>query len=314
LFRLMVLTGALLLTTGVATAQDYPSRVIRIITTAPGGFADVSSRLVADGLSKRVGQPVIVDNRSGALIAMETAIKANPDGYNLFLYGNAVWMGPLIFPTLPYDPLKELTPITLTTRVPYIIVVNPSVPAKSLSELIALAKAKPGELNYGAGNTTGTPNTAARLMSSMAGIDITHIPYKSTGPALLDVMAGRIQMMVSAASAMSYAKAGKIRALAVTSLEPTPLAAGLPTVSATLPGYDVVSTMAIFVPAKVPTTIVSRLNKEVVAVLSSPEAKEKFFAAGADTVPTSPEQALAAAKSERQRLGKIVKELGPGES
>src|SRR5262249_55466085 len=155
---------------------------------------------------------------------------------------------PFVYPDLPYDPMQQLTPVTLTTLVPYVIMVNPSTPAKSIAELIALAKAKPGQLNYGSGSLAGPPSTAAKMFNSMAGVNVVGIGYKSAGAALNDLIAGRVQMMVATASTLTYVKSGKLRALAVTSLQPSPLAPGLPPVSETLPGYDVVSTMAIFVP------------------------------------------------------------------
>ena len=311
-FWLSLILGFLVVSGGVC-AQNFPTKPIRILTGEPGASLDVAARLVAQGLTGNLGQQVIVENRGGASGAMaaQTVARASPDGYTMILYGSTLWIAPLM-QKLPYDPVRDFAPITLVTMQPNILVVHPSVQAKSVSELIALAKARPGALNFATGQLGSTNHLAALLFKSMAGINIVHIPYKGTGAALPDLVAGRVQMMFPNAGAVTdLLKSGRLRALAVTSLQPSKLVPDLPTVTATgLPGYESIATQGIFAPIRTPPAIVNRLNQEIVHVLNLPDVKEKFIATGVEVVGNSPKQFAATVKSDIERLGKVIREAG----
>ena len=303
----MFSVGMMVLGTGVVSGQNYPNKPIRILTTAPGSGADLVGRLIAPRLLDSLAQPVVIDNRG--IIAIETVARAPADGYTLVLYGSPLWLLPFMRDNVPWDPLRDFSPITLAVSTPNVLVVHPSVPVKSVKELIALAKARPGELNY-ASTTGSTPHLGAELFKAMAGIDIVHIPYKGTGPAILALLGGQVQAMFPAVgSAVPYVKSGKLRALAVTSAQPSALAPGLPTVAAAgLPGYEAVSIIGILAPAGTRATIIGRLNQEIVRILNQTNVKEQLFSTGVETVGSSPEQFAATVKSEMARLGKVIKD------
>lgn len=229
----------------------------------------------------------------------------------MLFYGSVLWTAPLI-QKMPYDPVRDFAPITLANMQPNILVVHPSLQVRSVKELIAMAKARPGEINFATGQLGSTNHLAALLFKSMAGIDIVHIPYKGTGPALPDLMAGRVQMMFPNAGAVTeHLKSGRIKALAVTSARPSALAPDLPTVSATgLPGYESIATQGIFAPAGTPPAIVNRINRELVVVLGSAEIKDRFFASSVEVVGNSPTEFSAMIKADIERLGKVIKDAG----
>ncbi len=311
LFRLCVFITAMPAVTGGVRAQDFPSKTIRIVATAPGGFSDVSSRLIAQALSASFGRPVIVENRGGTTVAIETVVKASPDGYSLLLYGSGIWLLPFMRDKLSYDPIRDLAPVTLTTRSPNIVVVHPSVPANSVAELIALAKARPGQLNYGSGTPGSTPHLAGELFKSMAGVDIVRINYTGAAPALNGLMSAQVQLMFAAAAALPHVKAGRLRGLAVTSAEPSALVPGLPTVAASgVPGYESVAIFGVFAPARTPEAVIKRLNQEIVLNLNHPDMKQKFFNAGAEVTASTPAQLMATVKSEMARMGKVIRDAG----
>ncbi len=302
--------SVLLLGASAVAAQDYPNKPIRIVTSEAGGGNDVQARLVAQGLASALGEQVIVENRPSGVIPGEVVSKAAPNGYTLLLYNNTLWIGPLLQNT-PYDMARDFAPITSVTRAPNVLVVNSTLPVKSLAELVALAKAKPGELNYGSSGTGGSNHLAAELFRFMTGVNIVRINYKGAGPALTALLAGELQLMFPTAGAVTpHFKAGRVRALAVTSAEPTALFPGVPTVAAVLPGYESISIYGIFAPAKTPRTIIDKLNQEIVRFLNRTEVKEKFFIAGMEAVGSSPEQFAATVKSEMARMGKGIKEAG----
>jgi tripartite-type tricarboxylate transporter receptor subunit TctC len=296
------------LAAGIASGQSYPTKPIRIVTTAPGSGNDLVARLVGPQLSARWEQPVIVDNRG--FIAAEIVARASPDAYTLLAYGSPFWISPLIRSHSPYDPVRDFSPITLTVNTPNILVVHPALPAKSVRELIALAKSRPGELNYGSASTGSTSHLAAELLKSMAGISIVRIPYKGTGLALNALLAGEFQLMFPNAGAVApHAKAGRLRALAVTSAEPSALAPGLPTMAASgLPGYESSSPFGMFAPAKTPAALIERLHQEFVRALNRSDVKERLFNAGVEVVGGSPAQLAATMKSEMARWGKLIRE------
>ena len=302
--------SVLLVGASAVFAQDYPNKPIRIVTSEAGGGNDVQARLIAQGLSAALGEQVIVENRPSGVIPGEVVSKAAPNGYTLLLYNNTLWIGPLLQNT-PYDMARDFAPITSVTRVPNVLVVNSTLPVKSVAELVALAKAKPGELNYGSSGTGGSNHLAAELFRFMAGVNIVRINYKGAGPALTALLAGELQLMFPTAGAVTpHFKAGRVRALAVTSAEPTALFPGVPTVAAVLPGYESISIYGVFAPAKTPRTIIDKLNQEIVRFLNRSEVKEKFFTAGMEAVGSSPEQFAATVKSEMTRMGKVIKDAG----
>ena len=301
---------------GIGHAQQYPVRPIRLIIPGGAGTSgDIGGRLVASELAKQFGQQVVVDNRPGAsqAIALEMTAKAPPDGYTLVLGTQSG----LIFATatrksLPYDPVRDLAPVSLTARAPNIIVVHPAQPIKSVAELIAFAKAKPGSLGYASGGTGSTPHLAAELFKAMAGVDIVRIPYRGGGPALNDLLGGQVPLMFPvAAAALPHVKSGRLRALAVTSAQPTELAPGIPTVAASgLLGYESVSIQGLFAPAGTSPVLINALNRQIVQNLQTPNLKEKFFAMGIESVGSSPDALAATLKSEMVRLGKVIRDAG----
>lgn len=306
--------GAMLGGSGAACGQEYPSKPIRMVTTQLGSGFDTASRVIAQGLSASLGQAVIVDNRGGAggVIAGEIVARAQPDGHTLLSYGPTIWLIPFMRKNVPYDVLRDFSPITLAVKAPNVLVVHASVPANSVQELIAVAKARPGQLNYGGGNTGSSAHVAAELFKSMAGVNLVHVPYKSTGQSVVALMAGEVQVMFPSATAVSpHLKSGKLKALAVTSAAPSALFPDLPTVSASgLPGFESAAVHGIFAPAGTPAAIIGRLNREIVRVLLKADVKEKFLSIGTTVVAGSPEQLTAAVKSDMALSGKLIRKLG----
>jgi tripartite-type tricarboxylate transporter receptor subunit TctC len=294
-----------------AAAQDQPSRPIRIVTTAVGGGGDFVARLLAQSISGPLGQPVIVDNRSAGVIVGELVSRAPPDGHTLLVNSNSFWTGPLLEKT-PYDPIRDFAPITLASAAPNILVVHPSLPVKSVKDLIALAKARPGELNYGSSGTGGSAHLAAELFKYMARVDIVRVPYKGSAPALIDLLGGRVQLMFSTAAPVGpHLKSGKLRALAVSTAKPTALVPGVPTIASSgIPGYEATQMTGVFTSAKAPAAMVARLNQEMVRALGRAEVKEKFLNAGVEPVGSTPQQLAAVMASEFARIGKLVKDAG----
>lgn len=294
----------------LALAQQYPSKVVRIVTAEAGGGGDFVARIIAQGLTESLKQQVIVENRAGVQ-SIEIVSRASADGHTLLLYGSSIWLMPYLRSNVPWDPIKDFAPITIPGSSPNVLAVHQSVPASSVKELISVAKAKPGELTYGA-NFAGATHIAAELFKSMAGIDIRHIPYKGNGPALNALIAGEVQVMFpNAVSVTPHVKSGRVRALAVTSPQPSPLAPGMPTVSASgLPGYESVSFHAVMAPASTPRSIVVRLHEEISRYLRSAEAGKRLLAAGVEPVGSSPEELSRTMKSEMLRLGKVIKAAG----
>ena len=298
---------------GTAAGQNYPNKPVRIVTAEPGGGNDFAARMIMPGLAAGLGQPVIIENRGGAsgAIAADTVAKAPPDGYSLLLYASGIWLIPFLRANVPYDPVRDLAPITLVAKSPNLVVVHPSLPVKSVKDLIALAKAKPGQLNYGTSPAGSSTHLAVELLKSMTGAKIVGVTYKATGPAINALIAGEVQLVFPSAAAVSpHIKSGKLRALAVTSAEPSALAPGLPTVAATVPGYEALQMYGVFAPAKSPDTVIRRLNQEIVRVLNQPEIKQKFLLSGTETIGNSPEEFAATIKSDMARMGKVIKDAG----
>ena len=293
-----------------ASAQAYPSEPIRMVTSLPGGTSNVVARQIAQELSIPLKQPVVVDGRPGVL-AVETVAKARPDGYTLLLYGSVVWIEPLLRHS-NWDPIADFAPITTATLTPFVIAVHPSLPVKSVKELITLAKARPGELNYGSASPGSPSYFGPELFKSMAGVKITGVLYKGDGPALNDLLGGHIQMVFAAiAGVMPQAKEGKLRLLGVASARPSELLPDLPTVSASgLPGFTLESLLGVMAPAKTPAAIVNRLNQEIRQLLTMPKLKEQFLKLGSEPTGSSPQEFEATIRSDMAKWGKLIQESG----
>ncbi len=309
--RLYVLfLAALIVFPGLALAQDFPSKPLRILTQPTGGGTDFASRIIAAGITPGLGQQVIVDNRPGT-IAAEMAAKSPPDGYTMVLYANGMWVEPFLRSGVNYDPVRDFEPLTWVAASPNVLVVHPSLPVKSVRELVALAKSKPGELNYSSAGG-GTPNhLAAELFKSLAKINIVHVPYKGTGAALTGLISGEVQIAFpNAAGAAPLVRSGRVRGLAVTTRRQSPLFPGLPTVAQVLPGYESVGIVGMFLPAKTPVAIVNRLNEEIVRVLRKPDVIDKFRNSGVEVVGSTPDEFAVAMKADMDKWAKVIREAG----
>lgn len=301
----------MVLRAGMIYGQTYPNKPIRIVTAGVGGSNDLMSRVLAQGLAGLLGQEVVVDNRGGNVnVPAQIVAHAPPDGYTLLLYGSALWIGPFM-QKASYDPVRDFLPISLVGSTPNIVVVHPSLPVKSVKELIALARARPGQLNYASGGNGASNHLAVELFKAMGNVNIVRIAYKGTGPALNAMIAGEVHMaFTNSTSVTPHVKSGRLRALAVTSAEPSSLVPGLPAVAATLPGYESVLRIGMFAPAKTPTALINRLNQEIVRVLNTASAKEAFASSGSDILGSLPEQLSATINSEMTTIGKLIKDAG----
>lgn len=298
--------------TAPSWAQDYPAKPIRFVVAGVGSISDVVARFLAQGISPNLGQQVIVDNRASGIIPVIAVAKAAPDGYTALVYGSVVWLASYLQNDVPYDPMRDLVPITLVTYSPNLLVVHPSLPVKSVKELIALAKQRPGIMNYASSGPGSSSHLAGELFKSMAQVNVVRINYKTINTAYDDLTTGQVQMMFATAGSVSnYLKLGRLRPIAVTSTAPSPLFPGLPTVAASgLSGFEAGSRVSLFVPAKTPDAIARRLTQESVQFLHTAEAKEKFLNVGVEAVGSSPGELLAAMKSEMTRMGNVIKTAG----
>jgi len=293
------------------SGQAYPAKAVRIVVTGVGSGGDFAARLIAQGVSSSLGQQIIVDNRGSGNLPAEIVSRALPDGYTLCLSAAPLWITPFLRKT-SYDPVKDFSPVTLVVTSPNILVVHPSLPVKSVKELIALIRARPGALNYATSGIGGSGFLAAELFKSMSRADMVRVNYKSGGLAITELMSGEVQLFFANAGAVApHMKSGRLRALAVTSAKPSPLLPELPTIAAAgLPGYELVSVQGIFAPARTPDAVIARLNQEVVPFLQRREIREKFLAAGMESLGSPPEALAATVKSEMARLGKVIKAAG----
>lgn len=301
---------AIALFTGNALAQKYPNKPIRIIVPyAPGGGADVVARVISQKLSEVFLQPVVVDNRSGAggTIGSEIAVRATPDGYTLAFVSGAYTTGAALH-KLPYDPVNDITPVVMIGEASSVAVVHPSVPIKSVKELIAYAKTHPGQLNYGTGGTGGFSHLIVELFELMAGTRMTHIPYKGTGPALNDLLGGQLQVIFgSTPSTAPHVKSGKLRGIGVTSKVRSSALPDVPPIADTVPGYYAPLLYGIWGPKAVPREIVMLWNREVAKVLQTGEMRNRLENAGIDAAGGPPEQFRDALRSDIERWQKVVK-------
>ena len=311
-----VLTALFLTLSGAATAQSYPEKPVKLVVPfPPGGPTDGMARIIGQKLAEKWGQPVIVENRGGAggAIAAETAAKSPPDGYTLFFGTTGTQtINPSLYAKLPYDPVKDFAPISMVATATNVLVVHPGLPVKSVKELIEYAKANPGKLTFGSAGSGSSNHLAGELLKSMAGIDMAHIPYKGSAPALTDLMGGQISMMFDVLStAMPHIATGKTRALGVTSPKRSSIAPDIPTVAESgLPGYEVVIWFGVLAPARTPAPIVDKVSQDLAALMKMPDLKERLSQLGSEPVGTTPAQFADLMKNDTAKWSKVVKASG----
>jgi tripartite-type tricarboxylate transporter receptor subunit TctC len=299
-----------------ASAQQYPLRPVRIIAAfAPGNAGDIIPRAMLGNLGDALKQNFIIDNRPGAggNIAAELAAKATPDGHTLFFTTAGIMaINPSLYSKLPFDPVRDFAPISLAATSPNVLVLNLTVPAGSVKELIALAKAKPGELNFGSSGSGTTVHLSGELFASMAGVKMVHVPYKGAGESLTDLMAGRLQLIfASLSSATQLIRSGKLKALAVTGPQRHPSMPNLPTVAESgLPGYEATVWFGLVAPAATPKAIITRLNTVLVDILATKEVKDRLFNVGVDAVSSTPEEFAGLIQEELVKWARVVKASG----
>ncbi len=294
---------------------SYPNKPVRLVVPfAPGGSNDIVARIIGYKFAERFGQQVIIDNRGGAsgIIGTDLAAKAPPDGYTLLMMSLTLAVNPSLFKKLPYDTERDLMPVSLVASAPLILVVHPSVPAKSLKELISYAKASPGKLNFGSGGAGTTPHLAGEMLKSMAGLQMTHVPYKGGGPALADLIGGQLQLMLeNIPSTLPHVKSGKLRVLALSGLTRSSLVPDVPTLDeAGLKGYEIVGWNGLFLPATTPNAIVTRLHAETVKSLAATDIKERLAGIGAEGIGNTPQQFSTFLKAEIRKWAQVARDAG----
>jgi tripartite-type tricarboxylate transporter receptor subunit TctC len=298
-----------------ATAQTYPVKSIRIVVPlAAGGPGDILARAIGQKLSESVGQPVVIDNRPGANtnIGTEAVSKSPPDGYTLLLTASTHTINPSLYANLPFDPIKDFAPITLVGETPLVMVLHPSVPAKSVKEFIALAKSRPGQINFGSAGSGSTLHLAGEMFNSLAGVKMVHVPYKGVTQAVSDLLGGHLSLMFPGAPiALPHARAGKLLALATTGTKRTPAAPELPTVAeAGVPGFEVTVWYGALAPAGTPQAIINRLHSEFVRIVQLADIRQRWVALGADPLTDTPSEFAAFLKGDIVKWAKVVKESG----
>ena len=308
--------GILLLATlpGVATAQAYPHKPIRfIVPFGAGGPGDAIGRMIGRPLTESLGQPVVIDNRSGAttIIGTEIAAKSPPDGHTILLISTTHAVNPSLFQKLPYDPIKDFAPVTLITTTPFMLGIHPSVAASSVSEFVAIARSKPGSLNYGSSGAGSSIHLTTELLKSAANIQMTHVPYKGSGPAFIELIAGQIQMLFSSTvSSMPHVKSGKVRGLAITSLKRASALPEIPTIAESYPGFESSSWFGMLVPARTPKPVIDRLLADTRAALNSPNVNQALLSQGAEPGGQSPAEFGAYFQSEIKKWARVIKSAG----
>jgi tripartite-type tricarboxylate transporter receptor subunit TctC len=307
------LCAALAAGTAAGAASDYPTKPVRLVVPfAPGGGTDITARAVAQKLTEALGKPFVVDNRGGAggVIGAELVAKSTPDGYTLVLGSpGPLTINPNLQSKMPYDSLKDFAPISLMTVSPFMLVLHPSVPASNVKELIALAKAKPDALNFGTGGNGSVAHFSAEQFKALAGVRMTHVPYKGSAPSVLDLLSGRLQLVFeNLPVVLPHIRAGKLKALAVGSSKRSVLVPEYPTIAeAGVPGYESTTAFGVLAPAKTPRAIVERLSREIAAAIKAPDLKEGLAARGFEPVGSTPEEYAAHLRDELKRYAHIVK-------
>ena len=298
---------------GGAFAQAFPARPVHVVVAfPPGGGTDIVARLLAPRLADAWGQQVIVDNRAGAsgVIGTEFAARSAPDGHTLFLgtLGNLA-VNQHLYPKMTVDPLRDFAPVTQVVAVHFVMAANPSVPARNVSELIALARSQPGKINYSSSGPGGAPHLAGELFKSMAHVDIVHVPYKGSAPSFQDLLGGQVSFTCdSLVQALPYIRDGRLRALAVLGAARTPLLPEVPTVAETLPGYELTNWFGLVAPAATPRATVARIHADVAKLLRDPSIAEKLSGMGATAIGNEPEQFGAAMRADSEKWGKLIRE------
>jgi len=300
------------LSIGVATAQEYPAKSVRIVVpSSPGGGTDILARQIATKLTERWGVSVIVDNRPGAgqMIGLELTAKAPADGYTLALAATPLAVNSALYKKVPYDPINDFAAITQVAAMPNILVAHPALPARTVKQLLALAKARPGELAYSSSGFGTGPHLSMELFSSMGGVKIEHVPYKGTNPAMMDTISGQVQMLMSTLlPPLPHMKTGRLHALGVTSAKRLASLPDVPTLAeGGVPGYEVVGWYGMVAPANTPRPVITKLHKEIASILNAPESREKLAADGAEAVGSTPEEFAAFLKLEIAKWTKVVK-------
>jgi len=309
----MAVALTLCVTSLLAPAQPFPSRPVRIIVGfPPGGGTDIVARTLSPRLSEALGQPVVIDNRGGAsgLVATELAAKSAPDGYTLFMgtLGN-LSVNPLLFPKIPFDVARDFAPVTQVVSVTFMLYVHPSLPVKTVRQLIVLAQERAGQLNYASSGSGGAPHLAAELFNSLAGVKLVHIPYKGSGPSFTDLLSGQVPItFTTLTQGLQYVKSNRLRAVATLGPARTPVLPDVPTVSETLPGYEVVNWFGLVVPVMTSRDVVARLHDDFIKVLQTPEVKEKLVAQGTDPVGSTPEEFGAFMNAETAKWARVIRE------
>lgn len=297
-----------------ALAQPYPAKAVRMVVGyPPGGPTDVLARIVAQKLTESWNQQVLVDNRPGAsgMIGAELTVRAAPDGYTLLMVPVTFAVTPSLFAKMTYDPVKDLAPVAQVAAAPFILVVHPTLPVKTVKDLIALARSRPGQLNYASASAGGMPHLAGELFNTMTGVKMTHIPYKGAAPATTDLLSGQVQLMFNnMLSAMPQVKAGRLRAVAVTSTRRSAAVPELPSIAETVPGYEASGWYAAFAPAATPKELVTRLNADMNRVMKLPDVMQRLAGDGVEAVGTTPEQFGAYLRQEIAKWGKVVQASG----
>jgi tripartite-type tricarboxylate transporter receptor subunit TctC len=311
---LSALAGALLFCVAAAYAQ-YPVKPVRIVVpSSAGGGTDIIARIVAPRLSERLGQQIVIDNRPGAgtMIGAEVVAKASPDGYTLLMCPSTLATNPIIYKKVPYNALTDFAPVTLVLSAPNILVVHPSLPVKTVKELVWFAQARPGQLNFASAGAGTGPHLAMELFMSMTGTRMVHIPYKGSAPAIIDLLSGQVTTMIATMlTGLPHVRTGRLRALGITGLTRIAAAQDVPTVAEVgVPGYEAVQWYGLLAPAQTPKDIVMRLNREMVAILQSSEVKERFASDGGDAVPTTAEEFGRYIKSETEKWARVAKAAG----
>ena len=299
-----------------APAQTYPTKPIRfVVPFAPGGGTDLVARVVAAKLNESLGQPVVIDNRPGAAgsVGTDVAAKAPPDGHTLLLCSaGPLAINPSLYAKLPYDPARDLAPVALVTVMPFVLVTHPALPVKSVKDLIALARSRPGQLNYGTPGNGSTTHLANELLKSMTGIDMTHVPYKGVALAATDLISGQVQVMSGDLSTLlPHIKSGRMRPIAVTSAKRSSLLPEIPTVAESgVPGYDASGWFGVCVPAATPRTVVDRQNTSIVKGVSAPDSRERLGALGGEVAAGTTDQFAAHIRAEAAKWSKVIRTIG----
>ena len=302
LLLLVAMLGA-----GGAYAQNYPARSVRILTSGAGGNPDLQARMVATEFTSRLGQPFVVENRPSGVVLGSAVAKAAPDGHTLLVWGGAMWLESL-FAEVPYDPIRDFAAIATLTRSPNVLVVHPSLPVKTVSDLVKLAKERPGVFNYSSSSNGSSTHIAWELFKSMSGTDIVRVTYKGGPQEMIDLLSGQIQMtFLSGANVAPLVKTGKLRALASGSAQRSVLLPDLPALGETLPGFVSESLLALWATGKTPDPIIRRLNLETLRLLEKPDVRDKLLATGSEPVGGTPEQLTEAIRAELDRVGRLVK-------